>query len=99
MYISTANSACLGGAYIARNGTCCHLYHFILNITLILFYSHYSIAVTMGPNLPFEQVVTATEESRKVASPRQHAHEVYRKMSATYAELEERVLKNYDAEL
>ena len=53
----------------------------------------------MGPNLPFEQVVTATEESRKVASPRLHAHEVYRKMSATYAELEERVLKNYDAEL
>lgn len=53
----------------------------------------------MGPNLPLEQVVTATEESRKVAIPRQDAHEVYRRMSATYAELEERVLKSYDAKL
>lgn len=48
----------------------------------------------MGPNVPFEEVVMTTEESRIVASPRQSAHEVYRKMAAMYEELEERVIKN-----
>ena len=59
----------------------------------------YTNAVAMGPNVPFEEVVMTTEESRKVASPSQSAHEVYRKMAATYAELEERIIKNYEAKL
>ena len=53
----------------------------------------------MGPDVPFEQVVMTTEESKKVASPRQSAHEVYRKMATKYAELEDRVIKKYDAKL
>lgn len=49
----------------------------------------------MGPDVPFEKVVTTTEEYSKVASPRQSAHEVYKKMAASYAELEDRVIKGY----
>ena len=55
----------------------------------------YPVAVVMGTDVPFEKVVMTTEEYRKVASPRQSANEVYKKMAASYAELEDRVIKEY----
>lgn len=71
-----------------------------MSITVTTLYNvHCFVAVVMGPDVPFEQVVMTTEESKKVASPRQSAHEVYRKMATKYAELEDRVIKKYDAKL
>ena len=59
----------------------------------------YTTAVAMGPNVPFEEVVMTTEEFRKVATPRLSTHEIYKKMATTYAKLEERIIKNYEAKL